>query len=644
MLDVLRRKKGSWVIKVILVAIALSFVIGFMLLPELRHALTGKLDTTVAAKVGKEKIPLSEYQRAYKNTTAQFEELFKNGGQEQLLQQLNLKQQVIQQMVDRRILIQEARRLGLTVSDEELKESIYNYEVQGKKIFVDETGWFDRERYVQIIESSGLSVGEFEESFRQDLLAEKIRQVIMEPIQVTDAEVRDQYRLDNEKVNLRYVAINPSSIPVGKATDQELVAFYDKDKARWVTGERRKVDYLMISPAALRKKVEISSAQIEAYYKEHRKDYESPEEIRARHILIKVDAEAKEENRVAAKKKAEELLERVKKGENFEELAKTYSDDPGSKEQGGDLGFFGRGRMVKPFEDAAFELKEGEVSGLVESPYGYHIIRLEERKKAGYRVLEEVKAQIQNKLRQESSDKEIAKVAKKLEREAKRGENLKIIGEKQGLEVKTVEVEKGNNYLSGIPDSKIFVEVAEALEVGKMSPLVEGSRNRYLLQLVTIEPPAERPFEEVKADVEREYQKEYRETQANQEAEKLLSQAKELKSLEKAAKKLGEKVEATDFFARRTDYVPRIGTAADISQLGFSLTPENRWSEKPIIYNDRYYVLELIERKEPDWGELDKNFLKEKEKVLGRLRQSAFQEYLSGLREKAKVVINYEAL
>ncbi|MBI4208456.1 MAG: SurA N-terminal domain-containing protein [Deltaproteobacteria bacterium] len=644
MLDILRRKKGSWVVKVILIAIALSFVIGFMLLPELRQALTGKLDSTVAAKVGDEKIPLSEYQRAYQNTLAQFKELFKDGLQDQMIQQLNLKQQVIQQMVDRRLLIQEALNLDLTVTDEELKESIYNYEVQGEKIFMDETGWFDRERYIQIVEASGLSVGEFEESFRQDLLAEKIRQVILEPIQVIDSEVRDQYRLDNEKVNLRYVVINPSAVEIGKTADAELLAFYDKDKAQWVTGERRKVDYLLISPATLREKIEISDAEIKTYYSEHRKDYESPEEIRARHVLIKVEADAKEEDRVAAKKKAEEVLARAKKGESFEELAKSYSEDPGSKESGGDLGFFGRGRMVKPFEDAAFALKEGEVSDLVESPFGYHIIRLEERKKEGYRALEEVKAQIQNKLRQEKSEEEVEKVAKKLERGARKGKNLKGVAEKQKLEVRTIEVEKGNNYLSGIPDSKVFIEAAEALEVGKMSPLVKGSRNQYLLQLVTIEPPAERPFEEVKAEVEREFEKEYRQTKATQEAEKLLSEAKKLKSLEKAAKRLGQKTEETGLFARRTDYVPRIGTAVEISRLGFSLVAESRWPEKSIVYNDRYYALELIERKEPDWGEFDKNFLKEKEKVLERLRQSAFQEYLSKLREKAKVAINYEAL
>lgn len=644
MLDVLRRKKGSLVIKGILIAIALSFVIGFMLLPELRRTLTGRLDPNVVAKVGREKIPLRQYQRALQNTLAQFKALFEGEETEQIIQQLNLKQQVVQQMVDRRLLIQEARRLGLSVSDEELKQAIYNYEIDGHKVFVDETGWFDRERYMEIIRSSGFSVAEFENSFREDLLVEKIRQMIMEPIQVTEAEIREQYQLDHEKVSLRYVVLNPKAIEVEGFAEEELKTFYNENRDLWTGGERRRVAYLKIDPATVRERVEISEREIESYYKEHRDDYATPEEVHARHILIKVDSDAEEEEREAARERAEEILKRLREGADFEAMAKEYSEDPGSRSKGGDLGFFGRGRMVKPFEEVAFSLPVGELSDLVESPYGYHIIRVDERKGAGYRTLEEVRPQILQRLRREQSTDEIDKVARRLARAAKKKGDLQAVAEEYDLEVREVEIEEGENYLSGIPDSKAFIEAAESLEVDAVSPLVEGSRNRYLLQLKAIEPPIEKPFESVRGEVEREYKKRYRQEKAASDAARLLEKAKERGSLEKAAEEMGYKTEETGLFARRTDYVPRIGTSKEISQRAFALTEEDRFTEEPIVYQDRLYILELAEREGPDWDQFESDYLKERRKVLQRLRQSTLQAYIASLREETKVTINYESL
>src|SRR5579872_2178115 len=289
-----------------------------------------------------------------------------------VLRNVNLRQEALNQIIEQRLIVDEARHVGIRISDESLANSI----AADPKFQQD--GNFDAEKYEQILQANDLLPADYEALMRGSMMQQALRDMVQQGVQVSDAEARHEYDLRNEKVKLAYLTI-PYQDFVAKIspTAKQVEDYYNAHKDDFREPERVKIEYLSYDPAVLAAKVSPSDKEIDDFYKSNlTKLYTHPDEVHARHILLEVPSGATPEQKASAKAKAEGILKQLQNGADFAKLAKEDSQDPATKLDGGDLGTFGRNQMIKPFEDAVFSMKPGELR-LVETKFGFHVVRLE---------------------------------------------------------------------------------------------------------------------------------------------------------------------------------------------------------------------------------------------------------------------------
>lgn len=306
---------------------------------------------------------------------------------DQFKNQVNLGEQAVQQMVERQLMLDEAEDAGLVVSEAEVRDRILSLPV-----FTDESGQFvGQESYKRVLRSNRTSPQDFELQLEEDLLLEKLRTMMVEGIWVSDAEVVERIRQEREQTTVKAVQFRYerylSEVSVDEAGARE---YFDGHREDFRRDEERVIRYLVVETNKLRRLLEIDDAALEDYFDEHKNEFREGEQVQANHILIRLDPGAAGDEVAAAKLKAEQVAKLASGGTDFPELAKIHSDDPGSKDNGGDLGWFGRGRMVKEFEEAVFGAKPGDLVGPVKSQFGYHIIQVVGYRPDRIRPLDEV--------------------------------------------------------------------------------------------------------------------------------------------------------------------------------------------------------------------------------------------------------------
>ncbi len=346
---------------------------------------------------------------------------------EKIAKILNLEEAALNNLIGRELLLQEAKREKIRVSDEELREEIKNYPAFQKE------GKFDKEAYFTLLDWLGYTPQKFEEEVRKDISITKLKNMILEGIEISEKEIKDEYLKRNEEI---------------------------------------KIEYLLIKPA---KEIKIEEKEIKKYYQENKENYRIPEKIKVRHILIKFEGP---EERKEAREKIKKIRERLKRGEDFEKLAKEFSQCP-SKEKGGDLGFFKKGDMVPEFERAALRLKEGQISRPVRSRFGYHIIKLEERKESYIPPLDEVKEKIKRILKEKKEWKIAKKRAQEITKEIEK-EKLEVLAKRFSLEVKETSLFKRGE--SNLP--RQIEEEAFGLKVDEIKGPLRGRNGYYIIRLI----------------------------------------------------------------------------------------------------------------------------------------------------------------
>lgn len=320
-----------------------------------------------------------------------------------------MKQAVLDNLVSQRLLIERARTARLTVPDEQIAQvigGIEAFQVDGK---------FDKKRYESVLATQNLSPLAFEARVRDDVLGQQMQETYVQNGFAANRVADNIISLNEQQ---RVVSILPISfqsfMSQAKVDDAAVKNYYDQNPGEFQVGEQAKVEYVRFSADDLLKKVQVSDEEVRNYYDGHKNEFGSPEERRAAHILITVKASAPQAEQDLAKAKAEQILQQARQNPaRFADLAKKYSQDPGSAANGGDLGFFGHGMMVKPFDDAAFSMKAGEISGLVKSDFGFHIIKLLAIKPASVLSFDDARQGIANKLRQQKADDMFAELADK---------------------------------------------------------------------------------------------------------------------------------------------------------------------------------------------------------------------------------------
>ncbi len=497
MLKVLRDnlKYLSWILwVVIIIFIAFVFV-------DFGGGLTqGNEARASAATVGTDKISYADFERQYRQLEAQYRQAFGENFTPEIAQQLRLPLQALDRLVDQRLLLNEAADRGLEASDSEVREAIF--EIPGMK---DAGGGFiGEETYKRFVRANGYTVRDFEESMRRQIVLTKLNAIFSSSLVVTDADVERSYRDQAERASVRYLVLPPTGFQAqATLSPAEVATYFERHSEEFRLPPQRVVNYLLVDTVRTRAKMNLEKADLESFYNSHLGDFAQEEQVHARHILLKVDDQRTDAVAEAALNAARK---RVEAGEEFAKVAGELTEDPGSKDRGGDLGFFGRGRMIKEFEEAAFNAAAGTLVGPIRTSFGFHLIQVLEKRAAGQRPFAEVEAQVRSRLAAERAEAQAE--AKANELAAKIGadklttaEQLQALADNDTVMFISTPPFGADEVVPGIGRGTPFSSAAFALEAGKTSTPVKIARGFAILQLVS-ESPARLPaLGEVEAKV-----------------------------------------------------------------------------------------------------------------------------------------------
>ena len=629
MLDRMRRHKGwlKWSLAIVILAFIVLYIPSF-----LRSDAAGNND--VVASVEGRDITVARFRQAYQRQMQAYRAQFGGNVDEQMLKQLGIDQRIVQQMIEEEAALAEAGKLGIRTSDEEVRARIAS--MPG----LQENGQFiGEQRYRQLLQmqTPPLTERDFEEQIRRGITIEKFRAALTNWISVSDNEVEEEFRRRNEKVKLAVVSFAADKFREGlEATDAEISAYYEAHKNELKVPEKRKVKYALVDMQAIRNKTTVSPDDIKRYYEDNEQQYSTPEQVRASHILLKTEGK----DDAAVKKQAEELLAKAKAGADFAKLASQYSEDEVSKAKGGDLDFFPKGQMVPEFDKVAFSLKPGEISDLVKSQYGYHIIKVTDKKPATKKSLDEVRAQIEDQLKWERAQAEAQRIADDVAGKLKKPADFDGYAKGRGLTVGESSFFGRDEPIAGLGMAPAVAERAFQMKEGEVSDSIRTPQGFAFISLLGRQDPYVPKLDEVKAKVREEVLKKKAADVAKQKAAAIGAQMK-TGDFNAAAKAAGLEVKTTDFIARGAA-IADIGASPAVDAVAFKLQP-NQVSD-PIATDSGTVIVKVLERQDPAPADMasGKNTLKTE--LLNESRQRFYAAYMTKARERMKVNVNRELI
>jgi peptidyl-prolyl cis-trans isomerase D len=455
--------------------------------------------------------------------------------------------QIIEQMITEKALIYQAGRMGFVVNEADTAKAIRE---QMPQMFPN--GQFvGKETYAAVLQQQDMSIPEFEEYMSNQLLLNRLRNVALESTVVSKADIEHEFRLKNEKATIDYVKVSPKTVQTEvKITPEELRDYYEKNKAAYRIQEKRGLKLAVIDPTKITQAVAVSDTQLRMAYEQNKDRYRTPERVKARHILLMTTGKPPAEE-AKLKAKAEDLLKQLKAGADFAEMAKKNSDDPGSKDKGGDLDWVVKGQTVPEFEAALFALKPNEISGVVKTTYGFHIIQSLGKEPAHLKTLDEVKpeltTELKNQMGQDQVQKTIDSAAAALR---KSPQQFDQVAEQYHLNVLNVAKAGAGDPVPELGVNRDFEDAAYGLKKDEVSQPVSAPGNRTIVALVTeVFPAHQATFEEVENQIRPVLAQDKARKLVTQKANDLLAKVKELNGdLKKAAQSMGlEMVSAPEF-------------------------------------------------------------------------------------------------
>lgn len=634
MLDLIRKKQKSVFIKIAFAVIIVSFVIGYAMLTSPGDRSDG--GTTVAVTVNKTKIGFEEYQRAYSNLYRLYQNIYREQFTPALEKQLRLRQQALDALIEETLLLQEAKQSGVKVSQKELVESIAEIPA------FQDNGAFSKQRYLELLAYQRLTTDDFEAMQKRQLLVEKVRENLRSGVAVTEEDIEREFRDQNEKVNLAFLRLAPTIFESRvEVAAEDLEAFFSERREEFRIPETVALRYLQFEPARYEKELTFTEEELQKYYRRHLDRFEILEQTQAAHVLIKVDPDADEDTRTKKRELAEQILDEARAGKDFGELARTYSDDAGSAVQGGDLGYFPRGTMVAPFEKAAFALKPGEISDVVESSFGYHVIKSQGYIEAGVKPLADVLDTVKEGLAKEKSRQLAMEKAMDAYNMNRKNGDLDAAAEANDLGVKETGFFSRDESIDGIGSAPEIAAAAFLLKPGELARPISRPEGVFLVTVKERRESRLPELQEVRAAVEEAFRRENGRELARQTAEKVLAGLKEGKELQELARDEGETVEETGFFARSYGaFVPRIGSAEALAAAAFELAGEAPVADEVFTVDGKYVVAMLRGRQEADMEALDDAKRAElRESLTARKQEDAINSKVQQLKAQAEIVI-----
>lgn len=629
MLRYLRENTGNWIIKIFLGIIVIVFVF-------LGVGSFGSKRNNSIATINDEPITIKEYQQAYKTMVDQMRARFGQSLNDDLLKALKVKQQALDSLIEQKLILAEAEKFKIKVSEEELQNSLISIKAFQKD------GIFNIDQYKKVLSLNSLNPEIFEQLQTNSLRMEKVRTLLLSTVNVSDIEAKNWYQYQNTKMAVEYLLFNPNDYSNILPDQDQIVKFYTENKDKYKSEPKISAVYLKFSPEDYKDKINIGEAKIKDYYEQHLEQFQIPEMVEARHILIKVNEDAKEDMVKEAEKRALDIYEMAVNGQDFELLAKQYSEGP-SKDSGGYLGKFEKQSMVKPFGDQAFSMKPGEISKPVRTMFGWHIIKVMNRFDAVTQTLVQVSDKIKKDLEQQELQNLAYYKAGEAFDEVIDGDNFEqiaLVANKKIIQANAFSI-KGEGL--EIADNEGFAKAAFELPLDDISDVKQFGDSYYLIKVINKIDPVVQELDLVKDRVVKEITANLQKNKAKEEAQLYLAKAVEAKTLDQPGRDKNLNLKSTKLFTR-TSNIEEVGNSQEFVQASFTLNENNKIYPEIIETSFGYCIVEFKEKKSPEESEISENLKNIKNEISMRKQAQSYQAWMAELRKQAKITYDPEIL
>jgi len=625
MLNMLRKKAQSTLIQAVVLIIAIVFIFWGV------GANLGSKRSAMATVNGEE-IPYQNFQRSYDSAVENLRIQFGGSIPQGFLEGLGLDRQVLNQLVQAEIMRQGGQKMGIAVSKIATQDEIMNMEV------FRTNGQFDLQRYQDILGQNRMTPTAFEASLQDDLLTRQVTDAIRGFAVVTDSQVQSRFAHNNEEIKLAYVAVkSEDQLALVQAEDEALAAWFAEHKQDFLTDPKIRLQYLFFSYDDDLREITISDDTLRARYEAGKDQYFTPEQRRARHILLRVNENDDVQVRADKKVKAEEVLKLAREGKDFAELAKEYSEGP-TAANGGDLGFFSKGAMVESFDQAVFAMETGAISEVVETVFGYHVIKLEEIRPATTRTFDEVKDEIAAQAKQQEVKGVTFKRATQAYEDIIRSGSLEKYRTTHDQNIEQTDYFSQENPPGPPVSDPRFLQAAFRLNKGELSSLTETGKGYAILFVDDIQAPEVPELDAVREEVTEGYRKARSLELAKEKAEMLLKEARDKKGLASAVNSEFEIKESG--YIRLSDQSGSEDVPAQVVQKASSLSAKDTLPDQIVAMGDTFYVFELLERKQGDQQLDDAKQQELREQLQVAVQNELMQGWLAWMQDKAEVWVN----
>jgi peptidyl-prolyl cis-trans isomerase D len=631
MLDVLRKRKRSWII---------TFLLGLIIVVFIAFYGGNKLSDPAlqdAAVVNGEVITQREFALHYQRALERYREMLKGSLTPELEKSLNLRASLLEELIQRRLVLQEARHLGLAATDDDLMMAIAqvpDFQVNGR---------FNKERYLQLLRANRLSPAQFEEEQREQLTIQRLYGILLDGVHVTEDEVRDRYRFEQEKIDLNFIRLPVSDfLAQAKPTEAEIKNFYDRSKESFKEPLKVQVEYLSYPFDRFSPSTPIDTKEIEEYYQANRETkFHKAKEVKARYILIRSAGDAKQKS--DAQTRANRIVTEARAGKDFAQLAKQESADS-TAAKGGDLGWLTQEQLPPPLDKAVFNLRKGEISDAIETPAGFHIVKVDDIKEAKTQSLQDATAEITRILKSEKGKREAAKVADRDREKALSDDDFAKLARDSNVSVKVTRPFTSGEMLPEIGQAPEFYKTALSLGPKAISPVIEGTNAYYVLKIKERTEPTVPSLDTVRSRIEKNLTESKAQDMALEKAKSLLEQLKKEKDMARVAQQNGLKLEETGWFLRSATQIPKIGELAEAKAGGIALSAQKPFPDKAYAQKDAAYIVAFKASQGADMGQFDKEKEQLRNQALAESRQQVMQRFIENLKAKAEIKIHAGAL
>jgi peptidyl-prolyl cis-trans isomerase D len=620
----MRKHAKSWLIKALMAIIAIVFVFYF------GYSFHGREGVKLAL-VNDEVITAVEYQKGYRSMVEALQREYRGMWSDNLIKVFDLKNRALDALITQKLVSQEAKKIGLDVTEKEVQDKIMSnpsFQFRGR---------FDESRYRSVLQNFRMAPEEFEVLVATEMIQGKVEQLLTTLSPVTDQEVLEQYTFANEKVKVSYVQFKPDQFKTKvKVESAAMEKYFEDNKETYRIPEKIKVAYVVFDPDAYKDQAKVSEAQLKDYYEDNLDTFKEKKQVKARHILFMLAENASKEEEDKIREKATSVLRQARAGADFGELAKKNTEDPSGKENGGDLGYFSQGQMVKPFEDAAFKLKKDEISDLVRTSFGYHIIKVEDVKEAKTKSLEEARGQILTLLQKTATTDMAHEKALSFVDKMPYQADLMKYGAESKVPVRETGYFSQKDEIPEIGTNEKLKQTLFSMERDEPSDLVDAGGKFYVFQVKDKKPSALPTLDEVKDKVREDYVVFLANQAAKSAAEEHLKKLKEGKDWGGLAKESGLESKTTEFISRQ-ETIPQVGYFQELQEAAFSLSQQKRYADT-VFQNDKgVFVIRWEGEQDIDRAKFEEEKKLYRDMLVRLKNQSLVREWIDHLKSRATI-------